>query len=552
MSEKTDKQIELAEARHKEAQNALREGHATPAFNLFDEKWINVIGSDDRLSSVSLDTLFRESHHIRDIAEHDPLVNFALRRLIAALTVQLVRLHGSDDKDDWYDRLEASQGFTDEQVDSLVADQRDYFWLWHPEHPFLQDIRLIDSLTSIEFVKITDAVPHLPGKSESAWFVKPKSQPFSHEYRHDEVAKILSGRWFYNLPGNTGHVLTSESQEQKRNGADPKTIKSQRGGAFAGEYTQFFRISSSTLFHSILRNMVENFFEPFESNINGPAWMDEAYPSVSDDPLYRYTVTFTSALLGPRSDSEQTMVRGAVAKDGETKEYHVEVRSADIHACRYASGKNKASVSTVRISPSDHRSKIVEELVKTQSINEHTSLASVTNKSNLWLVDNDEPEVLLMLMCKLGGSTTSRKWEDVRLSAITADLTYEQSDTFKTVGPVASKCFDPSSGMRSLLRDSVGIALKLQNEGKQTRYNSEKKAMTDMAEDRWMDVASQYTDGLLEKAISADEFLLLLKDATFAVFDAVMEKYQGSLKYAAQVVCARSMLRRRMRKTYGD
>jgi len=542
MSEKT-------EAQHKEAQNKLREGHATPAFNLFDEEWINVIYSDDRLSSVSLDTLFRESHRIRDIAEHDPLVNFALRRLIAALTVQLVRLHGSDDKDEWYDRLEASRGFTDEQVDSLVADQRDYFWLWHPEHPFLQDIRLIDSLTSIDEFKITDAVPHLPSKSESAWFVKPNSQPFSHEYRPDEVAKILSGRWFYNLLGNTGYVLTPESQEQKRNGANPKAIQSQRGGAFAGEYTQFFRISSSTLFHSILRNMVENFFEPFESHINGPAWMDKAYPSVSDDPLYRYTVTFTSALLGPHSDSEQTMVRGAVAKDGNTKKYHDEVRGADIHACRYASGENKASVSTVHILPSDHRSKIVEELVKTRSVSANTSLASVTNRSDLWLADNDEPEVLLMLMCKLGGTTTSRKWEDVRLSAITADLTDEQSDTFKRVAPVASKCFDPSSGMRSLLRYSVGMALKLQNGG--DRYNSEKEAMTNMAENRWMDVASQYTDGLLEKAISADEFLLLLKDATFDVFDAVMEKYQGSPKYAAQVVDARSVLRRKMRKKYG-
>jgi hypothetical protein len=534
MPEKTDKQIELAEARYKEAQNTLREGHSTPAFNLFDEKWINVIGLDGLVESVSLDTLFRESHHIRDIAEHDPLINFALRRLIVALAVQLVRLHGSYDKDEWLDRLEDEQGFTGEQVNRLVANQKDYFWLWHPDHPFLQDIRLIDSLTSIEFVDIADAVPHLPGSGESAWFVKPNSQAFSHKYQNSEVAKILTGRWFYNLSGNTTAVILPISNERGK--------RSQRGGAFAGDYTQFFRISSATLFHSTLRNIVEKFFEPFESNVSGPAWMDEKYPSVSDDPLYRYTVTFTSALLGPCSNGEQTMVRGAVAKDGDAKEYHDEIRGADIHACRYASGKTKSYVSTVRISPSDYRSKIVEELVKTQSVNEHTSLASVTNKSNLWLADNDEPEVLLMLMCKLGGSTTSRKWEDVRLSAITSDLTNEQSQTFQMIKPVAMKCFDSSSGMRSLLRDSIGIAIK----------NNEKKSMINMAEHRWMDVASQYTDILLEREINADEFLLLLRDSTFNVFDSVMEKYQSSMKYAAQVICARSILRRRMWKTYGN
>ena len=549
MPKKTKEQIALEKKEEDERRRSeLRLAHSTPTFNLFGEPWIDVIGVDGRLRSVSLDTLFRDAHLIRDIVEADPLINVSLRRLLIALTIQLVRLQDSHNAQEWRKRLESSPCFTSDEVDRLVIDQKDYVWLWHPEHPFLQDLRLIEKLTVIDKKPISDMVPFIPSSSEAAWLVKPESRHYNRLYTDKELAKLLVSRWFYNLLNNSGFVIMPTAKNGK--------YGYQLGGVFANPSTQFFRVSNISLFHSLLRNITDNFFDRVEGGCVGPAWMDGNYPSASEDPLYLYTTTSTSALLGPQSSTanEQYMVRGAVPKEGDRTEILKQAQNSDPHICKYEDEKKKAHVA--RLSPSDHYSKVVERLITLTTTTANVGHKSVVSEGSLWLTraKSGRSEHYAMLMAELsGGGGKSAKWEDIRLSInITADLTYEQSETFQHAVKAIKACFAPKTGMRARLWVAIRKTALKGDESDKAESSKLKDAITEKAIDMWMDVSSEHMDMFLSKDIDIDEFWSRMRYATIDVFDKATDRYSRSLHYAPQVIEARSWLKSQLKEEKKD
>lgn len=546
MPKKTEEQIALEKKEEDERRRSeLRLAHSTPTFNLFGEPWIDVIGVDGRLRSVSLDTLFRDAHLILDIAEADPLINVSLRRLLIALTIQLVRLQGNHDAREWRERLESSPGFTSDEVDGLMADQKDYFWLWHPERPFLQDLRLIGKLTVIDKKPISDMVPFIPSSSEAAWLVKPESRHYNRLYTDGGLAKLLTGRWFYNLTNNSGWVIMPTA----KNG----TYSYQLGGVFANPSTQFFRASNISLFRSLLRNITDNFFNRVEGGCVGPAWMDGNYPSASEDPLYLYTATSTSALLGTRSSTakEQYLVRGAVPKEGDRTEIFNQAQNNDPHVCRYERGKETP---TVKLLPSAHRSKVIEQLVASAHVSANVGHKSVVSEGSLWLTKTKSglSEHYVMLSTKMG-TKQSKTWEDIKLSPdMAADLTYEQSETFQHAVKAVNACFTPTKGMYDRLWMAIRrIALQGDESGK-SESSKLKNAIAGKAMDMWMDVSSEYMDMFLSRDIDIDEFWSRMRYATIDVFDKATDRYSRSLHYAPQVIEARSWLKNQLKEEKKD
>jgi CRISPR system Cascade subunit CasA len=108
-----------------------------PAFNLLDEPWLPVCFTDGRVRDVGLLELFQHAAQISSLAETTPPSLVALHRLLLAITHRaLTHTHGS-----WKDRDRAHwyrEGLPKEALRDYLENWRERFWLFHPEHPFMQ------------------------------------------------------------------------------------------------------------------------------------------------------------------------------------------------------------------------------------------------------------------------------------------------------------------------------------------------------------------------------------------------------------------------------
>lgn len=117
-------------------------------FNLLDEPWIRVIGTDCKIEEVSLKEVFARAHAFTDLCGELPTQDVAvLRFLLAVLQTVFTRydLEGNvapfQTEDDALDRWEAlwQRGtFPTALIDQYLEEWRDRFWLFHPERPFWQ------------------------------------------------------------------------------------------------------------------------------------------------------------------------------------------------------------------------------------------------------------------------------------------------------------------------------------------------------------------------------------------------------------------------------
>lgn len=109
----------------------------TCSFNLLDEPWIPVQFSGGERREVGLLELFNRSNDISTLTETSPPNLIALYRLLLAITHRaLVQAKGSwKDKDraDWY-----RKGLPFDALSGYLEQWRDRFWMFHPEHPFMQ------------------------------------------------------------------------------------------------------------------------------------------------------------------------------------------------------------------------------------------------------------------------------------------------------------------------------------------------------------------------------------------------------------------------------
>jgi CRISPR system Cascade subunit CasA len=107
------------------------------AFNLLDEKWIPVRYVDGRTDQLGLSHVFADAGRINGLAETEPPAMIALYRVLLAITHRALTRHCGrwtvSDMARWY-----RDGLPLDAIDDYLTHWRERFWLFHPEHPFMQ------------------------------------------------------------------------------------------------------------------------------------------------------------------------------------------------------------------------------------------------------------------------------------------------------------------------------------------------------------------------------------------------------------------------------
>lgn len=107
------------------------------SFSLLDEPWLPVRMADGQVRDVGLLELFDQIKHASSLAETSPPSLVAQYRLLLAITHRaLTTEYGS-----WTEAHRAKwfrEGLPLGVVQAYLKKWRDRFWLFHPEHPFMQ------------------------------------------------------------------------------------------------------------------------------------------------------------------------------------------------------------------------------------------------------------------------------------------------------------------------------------------------------------------------------------------------------------------------------
>lgn len=108
-----------------------------PAFSLLEEPWLPVCLADGSVTSLGLLETFERSHEIAALAETEPPSLVAQYRLLLAIFHRVLTQHQGRwrdaDRARWY-----RDGLPLDAVREYLLSHRDRFWLFHPEHPFMQ------------------------------------------------------------------------------------------------------------------------------------------------------------------------------------------------------------------------------------------------------------------------------------------------------------------------------------------------------------------------------------------------------------------------------
>lgn len=109
----------------------------TKRFNLLDEPWLPVRMLSGEIKELGLLQLFEQSSQIEALAETVPPSLLAQYRLLLAITHRALSTQtpswGQRDLRHWF-----SHGLSTETITAYLEKWRDRFWLFHPEHPFMQ------------------------------------------------------------------------------------------------------------------------------------------------------------------------------------------------------------------------------------------------------------------------------------------------------------------------------------------------------------------------------------------------------------------------------
>jgi len=115
-----------------------------PAFNLLDEPWIPVQLPGGEVRDVSLTQALLEANQIATLAETSPPNLIALYRLLLAILHRALSTHHGPWKDAdrarWY-----REGLPEAPIRAYLQQWRERFWLFHPEHPFMQVAALAEA-----------------------------------------------------------------------------------------------------------------------------------------------------------------------------------------------------------------------------------------------------------------------------------------------------------------------------------------------------------------------------------------------------------------------
>jgi len=111
--------------------------NVSPAFNLQDEPWIPVRTRQGDVQDVSLTDALLHASDYTALAETSPPNLVALYRVLLAVFHRALTTHhgrwSDADRARWF-----KQGLPDEPLRAYLAQWRERFWLFHPQHPFMQ------------------------------------------------------------------------------------------------------------------------------------------------------------------------------------------------------------------------------------------------------------------------------------------------------------------------------------------------------------------------------------------------------------------------------
>jgi len=114
------------------------------AFNLLDEPWLPVRLPDGRVCELGLLDVFARASAINTLAETAPTSLIAQYRLLLAIVHRaLTRAQGhwkDRDRQRWH-----RGGLPQEAIRDYLEHWRERFWLFHPEHPFMQVAALAEA-----------------------------------------------------------------------------------------------------------------------------------------------------------------------------------------------------------------------------------------------------------------------------------------------------------------------------------------------------------------------------------------------------------------------
>jgi CRISPR system Cascade subunit CasA len=108
------------------------------SFNLVDQAWIPVVGQDWQRRDVSLIELFSTWETLREIQADNPPTTLAIYRFLLAI---LHRAYQGPKNVDHWEEIQQDNG---KKAVAYLVQWRDRFDLFHPKHPFMQDIVLME------------------------------------------------------------------------------------------------------------------------------------------------------------------------------------------------------------------------------------------------------------------------------------------------------------------------------------------------------------------------------------------------------------------------
>lgn len=397
----------------------FRHAHTTRHYDLATQDWLPVRMNDGKVEAVSLGHLLTNCHEIVDIAVSEPLARAATRRWLVALTSMILTRHGPPDQAAWTKRMNSNSGFTADEVGQLLEQQGEYLWLYHPRTPFLQDRRLLTSPAAREGWRTSsdELIPQTPGDNARAWAIKHGDPGYRAGIPLPELPTALIRRWYYGLPGNGGRdtigaVFCSSTTE-------------------AAPMTHLFRLSQSSLFATLLANISRSIVTGSAAPVTGPAWADPQYPRQHGDPLYLYTTTATSALIGPtKAEVVRDILRAGTylentkIAESSNKEATFEARDAakdfDPHRIRRPDNARGKPQSDVRLRAGDPPLRRIDELRRNLVEHHENTSRGIARSADLFLPHASDAEHFELLLAEVAGSSSSRQWSATRTLLVPA------------------------------------------------------------------------------------------------------------------------------------
>lgn len=526
-----------AETQANAGREVFRAAHASPRTDLANMPWIPVVRMGSKVESIGVAELLATAHTISDIGESDPLTRAALRRYLSALAARLVHLAGPAPTVSWRKRVDDAGGFTASEVSTLLADQADYLYLYHPVSPFMQDGRFLDDRHPFDKnwpTSSDELLTPLPGAMSRAWAFKPGDPGLGAGLLWDVAGRALVTRWYYGLSGNGG-------------GGD-------MGGAFpngtaAASMTHVFRVDPRGLFGSLLRNLPREVVDLRATPMTGPAWMDRHRPSSGGDGLYLYTTTATSSLLAmpDEGDRIRLVLRGSIDDPLGSKEVRKAAkraaRDADPHRIQRIPGSNGKPLSDVRLSATEPALRRLAVLRRGVISEGQMNATGVVNEATLWMMGaaRRHDEIFELTLANLAGSATSLQWAAAATVSMPAAHLDPEWSNAEDLDFLLSIGFG-DHGVYSAIRSAVIGVFRGQEDPKRSMVGS---ALAALARQQWLSDAEAVTNSALAgESTLADAEKGFWRAGRNSVA-AVLAPYATTTRYAGRVVQAISSVRSR-------